>query len=110
MNQTVTAKDGTVIKLCSYRWTGPDGHVEMCRHTAGCSVCGQCSRLDKDHENGHCTGHLGLSEHIPGIPGTDQRKVRDGLDRKQNEIHRQRRPDKDRQPRRRRPQGKGAGR
>ena len=96
MDKTVTAKDGSVVKICSYRWVDPDGHVETCRHAASCGVCGQCSRLDKDHENGHCTGHLGLSEHIP-VPGSDQRKVRDGLDRRQNEIKHQR-------PRGRRPQ------
>lgn len=72
--QTVLTKDGRKIAVCSYRWVDPDGEVEECHHVATCQVCGQCSRLVGDHEAGHCTGHLGLDQHIGGVPGRDNRR------------------------------------
>ena len=70
MNRTVTDKKGNVIQLCSYRFVEPDGHVAQCFAQAVCPICQQCSRIDKEKEHGHCTGHLGLNQHIP-VPGSD---------------------------------------
>lgn len=67
---SVTDKRGNVIQLCTYHWTDSDGHVEKCRAPVTCPVCQQCSRLDGEKELGHCTGHLGLNQHI-AVPGND---------------------------------------
>ena len=85
----VVAKDGTKIDVCTYRWVDPEGHVELCRHAAACPVCKQCSRLDGDSELGHCTGHLGLSQHIR-VPGQEAAKTRNELERTRNTIQEQR--------------------
>ena len=69
-NAYVTDKHGRKVELCNYSWTDPDGHTEKCRAPKACPVCGQCSRLDGERELGHCTGHLGLSQHIP-VPGNE---------------------------------------
>lgn len=74
MNQTIS-KDGQTISICGYRWVDPEGRVESCRDAASCQICGQCSRLDGDHEYGHCTGHLGLNQFIR-VPGSTTAKVR----------------------------------
>lgn len=52
---------------CNYRWTDPDGHVDTCRAVAKCPICGQCSKIIDEKENGHCTGHLGLNDHITRV-------------------------------------------
>ena len=70
MNRTVVDKKGNTIHLCNFRFVNPDGKEERCNATAACPVCGQCSRIDGEHEHGHCTGHLGLHKDIP-VPGND---------------------------------------
>jgi hypothetical protein len=64
MNRTVVANDGTVITLCSYRFTEPNGHTMQCRAPMKCPVCRQCSRIIEGKEHGHCPGHLGLMDDI----------------------------------------------
>lgn len=96
ISKTVTDKNGNVISLCSYNWTSPDGHTETCKAHRACEICGQCSRLDGERELGHCTGHGGLNEHILGIPGRSQVRVRDEIIKKQVQIREQ----NDRRPRR----------
>lgn len=66
--KTVKTKDGKTVTQCGYRWVTPDGEVVDCHSAASCPICGQCSKIQGDAEHGHCTGHLGLSEHIP-YPG-----------------------------------------
>ena len=60
---------------CTYRFVDHEGHVETCRAKAACPVCGQCSRISGEHENGHCPGHNGLLPHIR-VPGQENDKVR----------------------------------
>lgn len=88
-NSYVVDKHGNKVYTCSYSWTDPDGHIERCRAPKACSVCGQCSRLDGERELGHCTGHLGLNEHIEGIPGRDGNKIRDNVAKVQSQIREQ---------------------
>jgi hypothetical protein len=84
---TVTSKDGTVIHVCTFRNTDPDGRVNTCHAPKACAVCNQCSRIDSTgRELGHCTGHLGLIDHIEGIPGTDTAKVRTELDKARQNL------------------------
>lgn len=64
MSKSVKAADGTVVNLCTYRWTDPDGHVDTCRAHAKCPICQQCSKVIDEKENGHCPGHLGLMPHF----------------------------------------------
>ena len=64
VKKTVSDGKGNIIDVCSYSFTDSDGHVETCRAHAKCPICGQCSRIVDNKENGHCTGHLGLNEHI----------------------------------------------
>lgn len=64
MNKTVKANDGTVIALCEHSYTDIDGRVETCRAHAKCPICRQCSKIIDGKETGHCTGHLGLFDHI----------------------------------------------
>ena len=70
MNRTVTDKKGNVVHLCSFQFTDHEGKTERCNAPAACPICGQCSRLDGEHERGHCTGHLGL-HHTIVAPGND---------------------------------------
>ena len=69
MNRTVS-KNGKTVSLCNYRFVLPDGKIELCNAPKACPVCGQCSRLDGEHERGHCTGHFGLHYSIP-VPGNE---------------------------------------
>lgn len=69
MNRTVS-KNGKVVSICNFSFTNPDGKIELCNAPSACPVCGQCSRLDGEHERGHCPGHLGLHWSIP-VPGND---------------------------------------
>jgi len=64
MSKTVKAADGTVVSICTYRWTDSDGQVETCRSHAKCPICQQCSKIVDGKENGHCPGHRGLMWHI----------------------------------------------
>lgn len=64
MSKSVKAADGTVISICTYQWTDPDGHVETCRAHAKCPICNQCSKIIDNKETGHCPGHSGLLGHI----------------------------------------------
>ena len=70
MNRTVTDKRGNVVHLCNYSYTDHEGKTERCSAPAACPVCGQCSRLDGEHERGHCVGHGGLHYTI-AVPGND---------------------------------------
>ena len=70
MNRTVTDKKGNVVHLCNFYFVDHEGKEERCNAPAACPICGQCSRLDGEHERGHCTGHLGLNQFIP-VPGND---------------------------------------
>ncbi len=81
-------KDGSVVPVCSYRWTDPNGKLEVCHHVASCPVCKQCSRLDGDHEFGHCAGHLGLNQWIP-VPGSELIAAKRDEERRQDEIRQQ---------------------
>lgn len=91
MTLTVKSADGKVTATqCSYRYTDPSGEVDECHHASSCKICGQCSRIDgTGHEHGHCPGHLGLSEHIEGIPGEADAKVRAQIEnaRERNRQH-----------------------
>ena len=78
--ETVTLKNGTTITICNYLWVDPEGREERCRAHASCPICGQCSRIDGEHENGHCTGHLGLNQHI-WVPGMEKPKVQETVSR-----------------------------
>lgn len=91
-NTYVVDKHGNKVFTCNYAWTDPDGHTERCRAPKACSVCGQCSRIDGERELGHCPGHLGLNEHIEGIPGREQAKTRDAVIKKQAQVREQHRP------------------
>lgn len=93
---TEVSKGGVTITLCGYRWLSPDGGVESCRHAAACGICGQCSRLDGDHELGHCTGHLGL-HYMIRVPGMEATRVREGLEKTQHQIKREQRARRERQ-------------
>ena len=68
--RTVKTKRGDTVSLCTYRFTNPDGKVDICFGHAVCPVCRQCSRLDGEKEHGHCPGHLGLHWSIP-VPGNE---------------------------------------
>jgi hypothetical protein len=73
-NKMVTTKTGEKIAICNYHYVDHDGEVFDCHSPAACPICGQCSKLVGDHENGHCPGHSGLMAHIP-CPGRDMRPV-----------------------------------
>jgi hypothetical protein len=62
MSKAVSQNDGYIS--CGYRWTDTDGHTDSCRQVAKCPICGNCSRIIDEKETGHCTGHLGLSNHF----------------------------------------------
>lgn len=70
MNRTVTDKKGNIVNLCTYHFVDHEGKEEQCNAPAECPVCQQCSRLDGEHERGHCTGHFGLHWSVP-VPGND---------------------------------------
>ena len=70
MNRTVSDKHGNTVSICNYRFVLPDGKIDLCHAPAACPVCGQCSRLDGEHERGHCCGHSGLHHSIP-VPGNE---------------------------------------
>ena len=85
-NTYITDKQGNKVFVCNYRWTGPDGKTETCRAPKACDVCGQCSRIDHGgREMGHCTGHLGLNQHI-AVPGQDGDKAKVEADKAKQSI------------------------
>ena len=63
--------------VCTYDYTDRDGERSTCRARAGCPICKQCSRISGQRETGHCTGHLGLLQHIsiPGVHSTTKSEV-----------------------------------
>ena len=69
MNRTVTDKNGNTVSICNFSFTDYEGKTEKCNAPAACPICGQCSRLDGEHERGHCCGHLGISQHFV-FPGS----------------------------------------
>jgi hypothetical protein len=89
---TVTSSDGKLTATqCNYRHVDPDGTEETCHHAASCKICGQCSRIDGNgHEHGHCPGHMGLSEHIPGIPGEADAKTKAEIESSRERAHQRR--------------------
>ena len=70
MSRSVQDKLGNKVVLCDFSFTDHEGKTEKCNAPAACPVCGQCSRLDGEHERGHCCGHFGLHASIP-VPGND---------------------------------------
>ena len=69
-NRTVSDKRGNTVVLCNFHFTDHEGKEERCNAPAACPVCGACSRLDGEHERGHCPGHAGLNQFI-AVPGND---------------------------------------
>ena len=77
MNRTVSDKHGNTVSLCNYSYTDYEGKTETCSAPQGCPICGGCSRLDGEHERGHCCGHLGISQFIvyPGSAAEAKQKA-----------------------------------